>query len=50
MQTIVCNVSALTVASLYYCWRSYYHRRVQREQTLRQRVAYMLWVMANSAC
>lgn len=50
MPTIVCNLSALTVATIYYCWRAYHQSRLQREQVLRRRVAYMLWVMANSVC
>ena len=48
MQTIVCNFSALAVATLYYCWRGYHQHRQMRRQVLRERVTYMLWVMANS--
>lgn len=48
MQTIVCNVSALAVASLFYYWRSYREGRVRHQRVLRERVAYMLWVMAGS--
>jgi hypothetical protein len=46
MPTIVCNASALAVATLYYYWRAYRQSNEQRD--LRQRVAYMLWCMANS--
>ena len=47
MQPIVANVAALAVASLYYFWR-WHHQSQQRQQRLCQRVAYMLWVAAQS--
>ncbi len=47
MQPIVANVAALAVATLYYLWRDRYHLRRRRDLVLRQRVAYMLWVMAE---
>jgi hypothetical protein len=47
MMTICCNVAALTVACLYYSWRHYAERLMHREHVLRERVTYMLWVMAN---
>jgi hypothetical protein len=46
MQPIVTNMAALAVAMLFYLWRAYQTRQ-RREQVLRQRVAYMLWVMAE---
>jgi hypothetical protein len=46
MQSIVTNVAALAVASLFYLWRAY-HRARQQRQHLRERVAYMLWEMAQ---
>jgi hypothetical protein len=49
MHTISCSIAALAVASIFYAWRSYMYDREKREQTLRERVAYMLWVMANQA-
>jgi hypothetical protein len=49
MQPIVANVAALAVAALYYLWRSHYHLRLRRENLLRQRVAYMLWTIADQA-
>jgi len=48
MPTLVCNASALAVATLYYYWRAYRQSYEQREHDLRQRVTYMLWVMVNS--
>lgn len=47
MQPIVTNMAALAVATLYYLWRAHYQTRQRRDCVLRQRVAYMLWVMAD---
>ena len=41
--------AALTVASLFYCYREYASYVYKKERRLRDRVAYMLWVMANGA-
>jgi hypothetical protein len=41
--------AALTVASLFYCYREYHSVMQKKDRRLRDRVAYMLWVMANSA-
>jgi hypothetical protein len=48
MQTIVCNFSALAVATLFYYWRGYRHHEHMRQQVLRERVTYMLWTMAQT--
>jgi hypothetical protein len=45
MHLLLANMAALAVASIYYAWRAYDHVRKQRQ--LRERVAYMLWVMAQ---
>ncbi len=49
MNPLLLNVSACAVAVLYCLWKS--HRRLieQKQQLLRQRVAYMLWRMADRA-
>jgi hypothetical protein len=47
MPILCCNVAALTVALIYYMWRSYNHARLARQRVLRERVAHMLWVMAD---
>ena len=47
MHTICCNIAALSVACIFYVWRSYASEIASRERTLRERVTYMLWVMAN---
>jgi hypothetical protein len=45
--TVCLNLTALTVALIYYSWRDGYVARLQRERTLRERVAYMLWAAAQ---
>ena len=47
MSFIVCAASAMAVAILFYYWR-FYHQKIVQQQ-LRERVAYMLWVMADAA-
>lgn len=47
MEMLCCNVAALTVALLYYTWRAYHQTRIARDRVLRERVAYMLWVVAE---
>jgi hypothetical protein len=48
MQAIYCSLCALTVAAIFYGWREYQSRHDRRERVLRERVAYMLWVIANN--
>jgi hypothetical protein len=47
MEMLCCNAAALTVAILYYTWRAYHQARRARDRVLRERVAYMLWVVAG---
>jgi hypothetical protein len=47
MQLFVSQAAVFVVAALYLIWRTYDQVRARRERTLRQRVAYMLWVMAQ---
>lgn len=47
MATISCAFAALVVANLFYFWRGYHGQQLRRERVLRERVAFMLWVMAN---
>jgi hypothetical protein len=47
MLPITCNAAALAVAVLFYTWRGYAQMQQKRQHTLRERVAYMLWVMAD---
>lgn len=48
MQSIVTNLAALAVAVLFYLWRAHYQTRRQHQRELRERVAYMLWIMAET--
>lgn len=48
MQTIVCNLSALAVATLFYYWRGYRQHQLRQRQVLCERVTYMLWTMAQT--
>ena len=36
-----------TVVSIYYLWHVYLQSRLRRERTVRERLTYMLWVMAQ---
>jgi hypothetical protein len=47
MQPIWCNAAAFAVALIYYVWRTHQHVLRRRQRQLRERVAYMLWVMAG---
>jgi hypothetical protein len=49
MSIVFCGSCALTVAVIYYVWREYNARLQDRQKVLRERVTYMLWVMANGA-
>jgi hypothetical protein len=42
-------VAAITVASLFYAWRAHHATLHQHHRQLRERIAYMLWVLANQA-
>ncbi len=47
MLLILLNSAALVVALLYYTWRTFNEVRGRRDRIVRERVAYMLWVMAT---
>lgn len=47
MSVFVCAVTAMSVAVIYSHWRTYQQKNDTRQKQLRERVAYMLWVMAN---
>jgi hypothetical protein len=47
MQPIVSNMAALAVAMLFYVWRAHHQARLHRERKLSERVAFMLWVVAE---
>jgi hypothetical protein len=47
MPILCCNIAALAVTALYYVWRAYDKARTAKARVLRERVAYMLWVVAD---
>ena len=47
MNVVAYSASALSVALLFYGWRFYRERMQGQQKKLRERVTYMLWVMAN---
>jgi hypothetical protein len=49
MNVVAYSASALSVAILFYGWRFYRERMQGQQKKLRERVTYMLWVMANDA-
>jgi hypothetical protein len=48
MPTIVCSVATLAVAAIFYTWRAYHDTVSRKHKTLRERVAYMLWMAAQA--
>jgi hypothetical protein len=48
MNSIWCSLAAVAVSLLYCFWRSHQVLLARKQQHLRERVAYMLWVMAES--
>jgi hypothetical protein len=46
LQLITCNLACVAIAAIYCTWRRVDLKR-QKRDTLRERVAYMLWVAAN---
>lgn len=46
MHPMAGSIAALAVASIYFVWRRYIQIMQRHHRTLRERVAYMLWVMA----
>jgi hypothetical protein len=48
MSVIICAVTAMSVALVYANYRANLVQIESREKRLRERVTYMLWVMANS--
>jgi hypothetical protein len=47
MQAILCGLASLAVANIFYWYRSYLQDQTRRVRSLRERVAYMLWVAAG---
>jgi len=49
MDFLAISIISLTVVCIYYMWRVYHFTQQQRERVLRERIAYLLWTMANRA-
>ncbi len=47
MQPLSAYVAALAVAIVFYVWRGYRCVLSRRQRVMRERVAYMLWVVAD---
>jgi len=47
MPNVICGLAALSVATVFYAFRAYTDLLKARQRTLRERVTYMLWVMAG---
>lgn len=47
MEPLLPSAAALTVAVIFYTWRAWQQVQCRRQRLLRERVAYMLWVMAD---
>jgi hypothetical protein len=47
MQPVICGVATLAIAGIFYTFRSYQDMLIQKQRVLRERVTYMLWVMAG---
>ena len=47
MYPVVFSYPALAVSAIYCIWNAYLRFHMTTERTLRERVAFMLWVMAN---
>lgn len=47
MNTLWCLVAALAVALCWYSYRCYRLARERRQRRLRERVAYLLWMVAQ---
>ena len=47
MPMLCSGVAALSVASIYYVWRAYAAVYVREQVLLHQRVAHLLWVLAE---
>jgi hypothetical protein len=47
MQPLSGYLATLAVAVVYYAWRGYTQSQSRRQRLLRERVAYLLWIMSE---
>jgi hypothetical protein len=48
MHVLPSSFTVMAVSAIYLIWRTYDQIRPRHGQTLHERVAYMLWMMANT--
>ena len=48
-QLVTCNLAVLAIAMIFYAWRDAYVARSRKRATVKDRVAYMLWMAAQQA-
>ena len=48
MHVIFGSVATLAVAAIFCLWHAYSEVRTRRERVLRERVAFLLWTVANN--
>lgn len=48
MNALVSSIPTLAISTIYCIWHANRLRQQRRERILRERVTYMLWVLANS--
>ncbi|MCU0703377.1 MAG: hypothetical protein MUF18_05235 [Fimbriiglobus sp.] len=47
VELLTCNMAVLAIAALYYTWKERAVQAASRRRVLRQRVAYLLWAVAE---
>ncbi len=47
MNPIVCQLATVAIAALYCTWRMHHRGLLRKERLMRERVTWMLWVMAQ---
>ena len=47
MDAMIPTLPTLAISTIYCLWYAYQRTRLQQQRVLRERVAYMLWVVAN---
>jgi hypothetical protein len=47
VELLTCNAAVLAIATLYFAWKEQVTTAVRRRSVLRQRVAYLLWAVAE---
>lgn len=48
-EMLTCNAAVLAIAAVYYAWKDRVAKDSQKRRVLHERVAYMLWAVAQRA-